>query len=102
MIGFARRFALRDPQAGVPFRPWMLVLAGSISEIAPHRIVRLAPADKEKRGGLLPWTLAMAGLMAAFLLGSSWSALPEPPASGVCRLAAPDSPAHASAQPRER
>jgi hypothetical protein len=87
MLGVPRRLPLRDPQAGVAFRPTMLVHAGSLSEVAPHRIARIE--DAPARSTLLPWTLAMAGLMAAFFLGTSWSASPQPLMGDTCLATAP-------------
>jgi hypothetical protein len=89
MLGGARRLPPRDPQAGVAFRPTMLVHAGSLSEVAPHRIGRIEDDDAPARSTLLPWTLAMAGLMAAFFLGTSWSASPQVRGVDACLATAP-------------
>ena len=89
MLGVPRRLPLRDPQAGVAVRPTMLVHAGSLSEVAPHRITRIEDEDGPGRSTLLPWTLAMAGLMAAFFLGTSWSASPQPQTGDACLATAP-------------
>jgi hypothetical protein len=66
------------------------VHAGSLSEVAPHRIAHIED-DKSstRRGALLPWTLAMAGIMAAFFLGTSWSAAPGMQAGNACLATAP-------------
>jgi hypothetical protein len=93
MILRPRRALLRDPQAGVPFRPWMLAHGGSISELAPHRVARLEEAGPGRRSTLLPWTTAMAGIMAAFFLGSSWSAPPGPQTGDVCLATVPEAAA---------
>ena len=85
----SRRPPLRDPQAGVAFRPTMLVHAGTLSEVAPHRIARLEDDDAPARSTLLPWTLAMAGIMAAFFLGTSWSASPQLQTGDSCLATAP-------------
>ena len=100
MIGSFRKRPLPDPQSGVPFRPWMLVHAGSLTALAPHRLGHLEEADAPRRSTLLPWTLAMAGLMAAFFLGTSWSASPRQVAGDSCLAAAPEPAAAPSSQSR--
>lgn len=92
MIRLARRPPVRDPQAGVSFRPWMLAHAGSITEIAAHRIERLDDDSGPRRRGLFPWILLVAGLTAAFFLGTSWSASPRL-AGDACVFGAAE-PAH--------
>jgi hypothetical protein len=89
MIRLSRRPMARAPQSGIAFRPTMLVHAGSLIEVAPHRIYR-RDDDASGRGTLVPWTLAMAGLMAAFFLGTSWSAAPQPLSSDACLATAPE------------
>ncbi len=84
MIGPSRKPRLRDPQAGVSFRPSMLVHAGSLSALGAHRIDRMVNADTPGRGRLLPWTVVIAGLMAAFFLGTSWSASPRGLTNSAC------------------
>lgn len=71
------------------FRPTMLVHAGSLSEVAPHRIAPIEDDDAPQRRTLLPWTLAMAGIMAAFFLGTSWSASPQLQTGDVCLMTGP-------------
>lgn len=101
MIGFSRRPPLRDPQAGVPFRPWMLVHAGSLTALSPHRIGPVESNDARRGAGLLPWTLVMAGLMVAFFLGTSWSSAPRPLITDACLATAPAPAAAPSAKDAE-
>jgi hypothetical protein len=89
MIGYFRKPPVRDPQSGVPFRPAMLVHAGSLSHLAGHRITRLERAENAERRPLVPWTLAMAGLMGAFYLGTAWPAATQTQVGDLCLTSAP-------------
>lgn len=95
MIRLFRKPPLRDPQAGVTFRPWMLIHAGSLAELAPHGLRRLEEAEPPRRSRLATLTLAAAGLLTAFFLGTSWSASPRPVATASCLATAPEAPGQA-------
>ena len=98
MIHLAHKAPVRDPQAGVPFRPWMLVHAGSLHEVPEHRLDRLEETDRAGHAGLLPWRLVLVGLMGAFFLGTSWSTAPRTGAGDACPAAALDSAQRAETQ----
>lgn len=88
MIGLHKP-AVRDPQSGVAFRPAMLVYGGSLSHLGSHRITRLETPDRSERRPLLPWSLAMAGLIGAFFLGTAWPAAPQVQMTDLCLTSAP-------------
>jgi hypothetical protein len=98
MIHLAHKAPIRDPQAGVSFRPSMLVHAGSLHEVPPHRLEPLEETERAGHAGLLPWTLVMVGLMAAFFLGTSWSTAPRTGVGDTCPAAALDPAQRAEAQ----
>jgi len=97
MIGLSRASRPRDPQAGVTFRPPMLVHAGSLIELGRHRLARREESDG-RDGKVTRWSVIAAGLMAAFLLGNAWST-PRPDPGADARLATVSAPA---AGPRTR